>query len=383
MKCWTTLHSFGIMNVTNYPRIEINEDNLSYNINHFRSKLKDSTRMLVLLKANAYGMGAVEVAHAVEKMGVDYIGVAFVNEGVELRRAGIGLPILVLNWSREALEDIVGYNLEPGMTDIFSLRLFGGYVALRGLKDYPVHIKVDSGMHRVGFMENELDEFREFFDNDNALRVKSIYSHLAGADEACFDGFTLSQAETFDMLSGKISKILGYNPTRHLYNTAGIERFAEKYPKYQYDMVRLGIGLYGFKTLENEDVRPVASLKTKVVQVKHLDECDGTVGYSRKGRISGPTVTATISLGYADGIDRRFGNGGAHFEVNGKLVPTIGNICMDACMINVTGVDVHVGDVVTIFGDSPRMEELSDTLGTIPYELMTRMSRRINRVVVK
>lgn len=371
------------MNVTNYPRLEISEENLRYNISHFRSKLNDSTRMLVLLKANAYGMGAVEVAHTIERMGVDYIGVAFVNEGVELRRAGIGLPILVLNWSREALEDIVGYNLEPGMTDMFSLKLFSGYVALRGLKDYPVHIKVDSGMHRVGFMDDELDELKEFFDNDQTLKVKSIYSHLAGADEACFDEFTLGQAETFDRISGKISDFLGYRPMRHLYNTAGIERFAQKYPQYQYDMVRLGIGLYGFRTLEDEDVRPVASLKTKVVQVKYLDVNDGTVGYSRKGKINGPTVTATISLGYADGIDRRFSNGGAHFSVNGHLVPTIGNICMDACMIDVTGVDVKVGDVVTIFGDEPHLEELSDTLGTIPYELMTRMSRRINRVVIK
>lgn len=371
------------MNVTNYPRLEISEDALRYNISHFRYKLKPATGMLVLLKANAYGTGAVEVGHAIERMGVDYIGVAFVNEGVELRRAGVGLPILVLNWSREALEDMIGYNLEPGMTDMYSLKLFSAYVALRGIKDYPIHIKIDSGMHRVGFMEGELDELEAFLKDNDTLKVKSIYSHLAGADEERFDDFTLEQARTFDKLSGRIADSLGYKPMRHLLNTAGIERFAEKYPEYQYDMVRLGIGLYGLRTLADEDVRPVSSLKTKVVQVKHLDVSDGTVGYSRKGVITRPTVTATIPLGYADGIDRRFSNGGARFEINGHLVPTIGNICMDACMIDVTGLEVNIGDVVTIFGASPRLEELSDILGTIPYELLTRMSRRINRVVVK
>lgn len=371
------------MNVSNYPKLEISRENLKYNIAHFKSKLKPSTKLLVLLKANGYGVGSVEVGRLIKRMGVDYVAVAFVNEGVELRMAGINLPMMVLTWTREAVEEIVEYDMEPGVTDMRSLQLLHDYLAANCIHEYPVHIKVDTGMHRVGFMEEELPELLDYLHKDDYIKVKSIYSHLAGADEECFDEFTLSQAELFERLSTMIAESLGYMPMRHLLNTAGIERLAEKYPHYQYDMVRLGIGTYGLVTIPGEDVKPVVSLKTEVIQVKHLDPDDGTVGYSRRGKITRPSEIATIPLGYADGIDRRLGNGAARFMVNGKMVPTIGNICMDALMLDVTGVDVKAGDEVTIFGDSPRLEEISAILGTIPYEVLVGISSRVNRVVVK
>lgn len=370
------------MKSTDYPRLEISREALHYNISHFRSKLKPETKMLVLLKANAYGAGSLEIAHMMENEQVDYIGVAFVNEAIELRSSGITLPILVLNWSRGEAVDMINFNLEPSITDMNAFRVFLQAAQQKETKQFPVHIKLDTGMHRSGFMENELDELETALASQDSLSVKAVFSHLAGADEDRFDGFTLEQARLFDRMSNHIAKSLGRMPMRHLLNTAGIERFAEKYPEYQYDMVRLGIGLHGLQTMPGEDLKPLASLKTTVVQIKHLDVSDGTVGYSRHGRITGPTTVATIPLGYADGINRRLGNGAARFMVRGTLVPTLGNICMDACMLNVTGVDVRVGDEVTIFGEQPRLEILSDILETIPYEVLTSMSHRINRVVV-
>ena len=371
------------MDSANYPRLEISEDNLRYNLEHFRSKLKPSTKLLMLLKANAYGTGAFEVGRLIKGMGVDYVAVAFVNKGIDLRRAGIDLPMLVLTWAREAVEEMVEYGLEPGVTDIRSLSLLHDYLVSRGIRRYPVHIKLDTGMHRVGFMEDEIPELLEYLRKDDHISVKSIYSHLAGADEDRFDDFTLSQASLFERMSNTVAEGLGYMPMRHLLNTAGVERFAEKYPQYQYDMVRIGIGAYGAVTVPGEDVKPVASLKTEVIQVKSLDASDGTVGYSRKGVITGPMEIATVSLGYADGIDRRLGNGAARFLVAGHRAPTIGNICMDAFMLDVTGLGVKPGDEVTIFGCEPRIEELSDILGTIPYEILTHVSERVNRVIVK
>ncbi|MBO4768721.1 MAG: alanine racemase, partial [Bacteroidales bacterium] len=340
-------------------------------------------KLLVLVKANAYGAGAVEISRMIKDMGVEYLAVAFANKGVDLRFAGIDLPILVLTWARESVEEIVRFRLEPGVTDIHSYKVLHDYLAAQGIHNYPVHIKLDTGMHRVGFMEKDIPELLENLRKDDYISVKSIYSHLAGADEERFDEFTLSQAALFERLSNKVASGLGHMPMRHLLNTAGVERFAEKYPQYQYDMVRLGIGAYGAVTMPGEDVRPVSSLKTEVLQVKHLEAGDGTVGYSRNGKILRNSDIATIPLGYADGIDRRLGNGAASFLVKGHRAPTIGNICMDAFMLDVTGLGVKPGDEVTIFGEEPRVEELSEILGTIPYEILAHVSSRVNRVVIK
>lgn len=368
-------------NGENYPRLELSLANLQYNFNHFRSRLRPATRILVLLKANAYGHGAVALCREVERLGADYIAVAFANEGVELRRAGVRLPIMVLTGGLECFKEMVDYHLEPGLPDIKAVRLFDEYVASRGLRNYPCHVKIDSGMHRVGFTNEDLPQLLAFLEAGTMLCIESVYSHLAGADEECFDEFTLAQAAEFESIANRITSVLRYRPLRHLLNTAGIERFGQSHPELQYDMVRLGIGIYGIGVLPGQDIRPVGAYRTRISQIKFLDK--GTVGYSRKGVISAPSTIATIPLGYADGLNRRLGNGNASFLLNGKLVPTIGNICMDACMLDITGVEAREGDVVTIFGNEPKVSDLAAILQTIPYEIVTSVSRRVNRVVVE
>lgn len=368
-------------NGENYPRLELSLEHLKHNFNHFKSLLKPTTKMLVLVKANAYGHGAKALCREIEKLGADYLAVAFANEGVELRKVGVTLPIIVLTGGLECFKEIVDYHLEPGLPDIKAVRLFDEYVASRGLKNYPCHIKIDSGMHRVGFMEEDLQQLTAFLEAGTVLKVESIYSHLAGADEADFDSFSLEQATLFEKIARQIIKVLGYRPMLHLLNSAGIERLAAKYPDLQYDMVRLGIGIYGIAVVPGQDVKPLGAFRTKISQIKHLS--NGTVGYSRKGVIKRNSVIATIPLGYADGLNRRFGNGNAKFLLNGHLVPTIGNICMDACMLDITGIDAREGDIVTIFGNEPKVGELAEVLETIPYEILTSISRRVNRVVVE
>ena len=365
----------------NFPRLELSHRNILYNLNHFRSLLKPSVKILVLLKANAYGHGADILGRVCEDAGVDYIGVAFANEGVALRRSGVRLPMMVLTPGTECFKEIVDYHLEPGLPDIQSVRLFDEYIASRGMKNYPCHLKIDSGMHRVGFAEQDLQELVAFLKAGTVLRIESIYSHLAGADDPSLDPFTFEQTALFNKVSEQIISVLGYRPMRHLLNTSGTERFAGRCPDMQYDMVRLGIGFYGLQVLPNQDVRPIAALRTKICQVKQLS--GGTVGYSRRGVIRRQSVIATIPLGYADGLNRRLSGGRGRFLLRGQLVPTIGNICMDACMLDVTGVDARAGDVVTVFGLNPRVEELAEILDTIPYEIITSVSQRVNRVLVE
>ncbi len=350
------------------------------NYRWYRSRLEASTKLLVLVKANAYGHGAVEFAAMMQSCGADYLAVALPVEGIELRKAGITLPILVLTAGVDFLDEIVGHRLEPGIPNLYTLRALCDILESRGIKNYPIHIKLDTGMHRLGFMTSEIGELLEFLKGRECVRVTSLYSHLAAAEDPQQDEFTLSQIAAFQANANRITESLGYKPMYHILNSAGIERF----PQYQFDMVRLGIGIYGISTCAEAPLLPVASLKVKVLQVKTLSPEDGTVGYSRKGIISRPgTVIATIPVGYADGIDRHLGCGRASFSVNGHRVPTIGNICMDMCMLDVTGVDVKAGDTVTIFGDDPSVNELADILGTIPYEILASIPRRIERVVIR
>ena len=350
------------------------------NYRWYRSRLEASTRLLVLVKANAYGHGAVEFAAMMQSCGADYLAVALPVEGIELRKAGITLPILVLTAGVDFLSEIIEYRLEPGIPNLYTLRAFCEILESRGIKNYPIHIKLDTGMHRLGFMTSELGELLKFLKGRDCVRVTSVYSHLAAAEDPEQDEFTLSQIAAFQANANRITESLGYKPMYHILNSAGIERF----PQYQFDMVRLGIGIYGISSWAQDSLLPVASLKVKVLQVKTLSPEDGTIGYSRKGIITKPgTVIATIPVGYADGIDRRLGCGRASFSVNGHRVPTIGNICMDMCMLDVTGADVKVGDTVTIFGDDPSVNEIADILGTIPYEILASIPRRIERVVIR
>ena len=363
-----------------FSRLEINLCGCLENYIYFRSKLKDSTKLLVLVKANAYGHGAVEFASVMEDAGADYLAVAYPVEGMELRQGGIKSPIMVLTAGTDSFEQIINYGLEPGIPNIYSLKVLCEVLKKRGMHDFPIHIKLDTGMHRLGFMSDELPELMDFLSTCSYVRVKSVYSHLAAADEPSCDEFTLGQISLFKSNADRLSSALGYKPLYHILNSAGIERFSQ----YQFDMVRLGIGIYGVSAIPGNKLYPVASFKCKVLQVKTLKPEDGTIGYGRHGHIAPEgTVIATIPVGYADGVDRHLSCGKASFMINGHRVPTIGNICMDMCMLDVTGVDVNEGDTVTIFGESPTVSELAEILGTIPYEILTSVPRRIERIIVK
>lgn len=364
---------------SDFSRLEINLDACLENYRYFRSKLQPSTKLLVLVKANAYGHGAVEFAGMMEEAGADYLAVAYPIEGIELRQAGIKAPIMVLTAGTDSFEQIVNYGLEPGIPNMYSLKVLCNVLEKRGMSGFPVHIKLDTGMHRLGFMTDELNELQDFLKTCNTVRVKSVYSHLAAADDPSCDDFTKEQIALFQKNADRLSDAIGYKPLYHILNSAGIERF----PEYQFDMVRLGIGIYGVSALPGDHLSTVASFKCKILQIKTLKPEDGTIGYGRHGRISPEgTVIATIPVGYADGVDRHLSCGKGYFTVNGHRVPTIGNICMDMCMLDVTGTDAKVGDTVTIFGEDPKITDLAAVLGTIPYEVLTSVPRRIQRIVI-
>ncbi len=365
---------------SDFSRLEINLNGCFENYRYFRSKLETSTKLLVLVKANAYGHGAVEFAELMENAGADYLAVAYPVEGIELRQAGIKSPIMVLTAGTDSFEQIINYGLEPGIPNMYSLKLLCEVLEKRGMKSFPVHIKLDTGMHRLGFMTDEIAELQEYMKTCDTVRIKSVYSHLAAADDPSCDDFTHEQVALFKRNADSLSEALGYKPLYHILNSAGIERF----PEYQFDMVRLGIGIYGVSALPDSKLSPVASFKCKILQIKTLKPGDGTIGYGRHGKISPEgTVIATIPVGYADGVDRHLSCGKGYFTVNGHRVPTIGNICMDMSMLDVTGVDAKVGDTVTIFGDDPTITDLARILGTIPYEVLTSVPRRIERIIVK
>jgi alanine racemase len=364
---------------TPLARLELSRSGIQSNYRHFRSLLKPSTKILVLVKANGYGHGAVPFAMEMEEFGADFLGVALPSEGVELRRAGITLPILVLTTGTEDYPEIIQYNLQPGIPDIYALRRLRGELRKLGRRDYPVHINIDTGMHRLGFMEREIQELIDFVKESPEIHLEGLYTHLAASDEAQHDEFTLGQIALYEKLSTRIMESLPYKPIRHVLNSAGIERFTQ----YQYDMVRLGIGIYGISAAGSKDLKPAAFYRCPILQIKDLLPEDGTVGYGRHGKLhSGVTRSATLCVGYADGINRHLGCGNASFEVGGKLAPTLGNICMDMCMIDVTGIDCQEGDTVTIFGENPTAADLARILDTIPYEIFTSVPRRVKRVLI-
>ena len=377
------LHSFSNLNAmfgeNDFSRLELDLSGCRDNYKYFRGLLKPQTKMLVLVKANAYGHGAVEFAKMMSEAGADYLAVAYPVEGMELREAGIHKPILVLTAGTDFFNEIIDNNLEPSIPNTSALDILCKTLEERDIRNFPIHIKLDTGMHRLGFMTSELAKLEDYLSKTDRVRVKSIFAHLAASDEPENDDFTLGQIKLFQQNAGTLSDSLGYKPMWHILNSAGIERF----PQYQFDMVRLGIGIYGISALPGVKLAPVASLKCKILPIKHLKPEDGTVGYGRHGKIAPEgTVTATIPVGYADGIDRLLGCGRASFLLNGKRVPTIGNICMDMCMLDITGVEAKVGDTVTIFGKEPTISELSAILGTIPYEILTSVPRRIERAAI-
>lgn len=357
--------------------LEINFDALFHNIDHFRAKLNPETKLMCMVKASAYGSGSVEVAQALQHYGCNYLAVAFVNEGVELKQAGITLPILVLDPMLPALHHLFKYKLEPEVCSFQFLNKMIEEARVHGYKNYPIHIKLDTGMHRAGFETKDLPLLVDIIKHQDVVKIQSVFSHLAAADEFTdeMNNFTLQQIALFDKNSTFIQNSFEYKILRHTLNTAGIERYSE----YQFDMVRLGIGLWGVNCCNSEQLRNVCSLSTKIIQLKVVPKGE-TVGYNRRGMVDQDKLIGLLPLGYADGIDRRLGNGRGSVFVKGQRVPIIGNICMDLLMIDLTGIDANVGDKVVLFNDQQGLSDIAELLGTIPYEVLTSLSSRIRRV---
>lgn len=364
-----------ILHQTHETVLQINLSALVDNVRYFRSLLRPTTKLTCMVKAFAYGAGSVEVSQALQQCGlVDYLAVAVADEGVELRRAGITLPIIIMDPEVAAMDLILENNLEPNVYSFQSLENVIEAASTKGLEHYPVHIKIDSGMHRLGFYREELPRLIERLQSQKAVQVKSVFSHLAGSDEPQFDEFTLQQIHYFDDCAETLKSELNYPIIKHICNTAGIERFTQ----YQFDMCRLGIGLYGF-SFAGKKLRNVCTLKTTILSVKTV-QAGETIGYGRHTTLDEPRQIAVIPIGYADGFDRRFSNYGGEVLIRGKRCPVVGNVCMDQAMVDVTGTDAQPGDYATIFGDGLPVEELADKLGTITYEILTSVSRRVQRV---
>lgn len=354
--------------------LEINLDGLTQNLNFYRAQLNEGTKLMAMVKAFAYGSGSFEVANLLQYHHVDYLGVAYADEGVALRQQGIRLPIMVMNPSPDSFEKLMSYRLEP---EVYSVSLLERLLDFVGNDPMGIHIKLDTGMHRLGFDQSTMGFLIQHLKDHPHLEVKSIFSHLAGADDKSHNSFSHQQANRFEKLSDEIMQALGTRPIRHLINSPGILRF----PGYQFDMVRLGIGLYGFEANEERqnELVPVGILKTVVSQVKNVKQGD-TIGYDRKGVAHTDAKIATIAIGYADGFSRSFSNGVGQVWVNGKRAPVVGNVCMDMTMIDVTGITVNEGDEVEIFGPHLPIQELARSIGTIPYEILTNVSQRVKRV---
>lgn len=360
--------------------MEVNLDAMVKNLNYYRSLIKPSTKLMAMVKAASYGAGTFEIANTLQYNNVDYLTVAYCDEGVELRRNGITLPIMVMNPESGSFEDIIKYDLEP---DIYSFRILDVFMENVRLlsqhrKSIPVHIEFDTGMHRLGFMENDLPLLVEKLKKYNVLEVRSVFSHLACSDEPEMDAFTLGQIEKFNLLSTQLKHHLGKSDILcHILNSAGIIRF----PDHQFDMVRLGIGLYGISSQSEvqDKLTPVSRLKTKISQIKSIPAGD-SVGYGRRWVASRPSRIAILPIGYADGLTRHLGDCNGKVVIGDSLAPIIGSICMDMCFVDVTDIQCSETDEVVIFGDAHLLQQISSAAGTIPYEILTSVSPRVKRV---
>ena len=356
--------------------LEVNLNAVVNNLNYYRSFLKPETKMVCMIKADAYGAGAIEIAKTLQDHRVDYLAVAVADEGVTLRKAGITANIMIMNPEMTAFKTMFDYDLEP---EVYSFRLLDALIRAarkEGITGWPVHIKLDTGMHRLGFDPiNDMDELIDRLKHQNAIIPRSVFSHFVGSDSDGFDEFSASQFALFDEGSKKLQAAFTHKILRHMDNSAGIEHFPER----QMDMCRLGLGLYGVDPRDNRILNTVSTLKTTILQMRHVPAGD-TVGYSRKGKIDHDSVIAAIPIGYADGLNRHLGNRRCYCLVNGQKAEYVGNICMDVAMIDVTGIDCHEGDMVEIFGEHLPVTTLSDIIDTIPYEVLTGVSNRVKRV---
>ena len=355
--------------------LEINLNALVDNLNFYRGKLKPETKMVCMVKASAYGAGSYEVAKTLQDHRVDYLAVAVADEGSDLRKAGITVPIIIMNPELTAFKTMFEYGLEP---EVYSFHLLDELIKAaerEGVSNFPIHVKLDTGMHRLGFPPQDIPELIARLKRQTSVIPRSVFSHLAGSDSEQFDSFTRRQIEIFEKASEELQVAFPHKILRHICNTAGIER----YPEAQFEMVRLGLGLYGVNPFTNKMLHNVSTLKTTILQIREVPQKD-SVGYSRKGRLERDSRRAAIPIGYADGLDSRLGNGNGYCLVNGQKAPYVGNVCMDVCMIDVTDIDCREGDKVVIFGDGLPVTRLAEALGTIPYEILTSVSGRVKRV---
>jgi alanine racemase len=358
--------------------LEINLNAVAHNLQQYQKLLWPNTKMMVMVKAFAYGSGGAEIANTLQYHKVDYLGVAYADEGMELRKAGITLPIMVMNAETETFEALINNQLEPVMFSFAMLKSLDNFLKREGIKNYPVHIEIETGMNRLGFAANEIENLSKELKNTSSFRIQSVFSHLAASEDPMQDEFTYRQFDLFKQVSSLIEKEIGYAFLRHIANSAAILRHSEM----QLEMVRLGIGLYGVDSASSGqlDLEPVATLKSTIAQIRHL-KAGETVGYNRKGIIEKDSVIATVSIGYADGFSRKLGNGGGKVWIKDQLAAVVGAVCMDMVMVDVTGIPgVKQGDEVIIFGKEIPIQDLANWAGTIPYEIMTSISERVKRV---
>lgn len=357
--------------------LEINLDAITHNFNYYKSKLAPNVKMMVMVKAFGYGNGGLEIAKLLEHQKVDYLGVAFADEGIALKNGGIKLPIMVLNPESTSFPSIIQYQLEPEIYSLKGLNAFLKMAREKNLKEYPIHIKIDTGMHRLGFENNTIDELIATLKGNSTVRVQSILSHLATSDDPKHYDFVNQQIALFEKLSSRLISELNINPIRHILNTSGISNF----PNAQYNMVRLGIGLYGVSNDPSEQkyLENVGTLKSIISQVRTIPAGD-SVGYGRRFMADAATKIATIPIGYADGIARLWGNEVGFVTIKNQKAKIVGSVCMDMLMVNITDIDCKEGDSVIIFGESPTVIEMAEALKTIPYEIMTSISQRVKRV---
>jgi alanine racemase len=360
--------------------LEINLNALENNFKYLKSKLNTNVKLLAVVKAFGYGSDSCEVAKCLQNLGVDYFAVAYVNEGIALRESGIKAPILVLHSQPINFQTLIKYCLEPSLYNATVLNAFIKVAETEKQTDYPVHIKFNTGLNRLGFGENDLELMYSKLKNTKGIKIKSIFSHLAASEDLDENTFTLTQIKSFTSISEHFATLFGYKPMLHICNTSGILN----YPEAHLDMVRSGIGLYGFGNSEKEsrNLTPIGTLKSVISQIHYIEKGE-TVGYNRAYKSESFQKTATLPIGHADGIGRQYGNGKGFVTINNQKAPIVGNVCMDMIMVNITNIDCKEGDEVIVFGESPTAEEFSHTANTISYEILTALSQRIKRVILK
>ncbi len=357
--------------------LEINLNNFEHNYQYFRELLKPETKIMVMVKAFSYGSGSYEIANFLQLKNVDYLAVAIADEGIELRKAGIKTPILILNPDTDNIEIFKTYSLEPEIYNFRMLEIFSKKIGNIKNEKFPVHIKINTGMNRLGFSEDDIEKLITFFKQNNNLFIKSAFSHLVGSSDSKFDDFTINQAKLFEKITSVLKKELSYNFIKHIANSSAIERF----PDFHLDMVRLGIGLYGISSSTKNFLKNISTLKTRIIQINNVKKGD-SVGYDRTWFAQKDSKIATLPIGYADGLSRKLSNGVGKVKINNSFAPIVGNICMDLTMIDITEIDAGEGDEVIIFDEEYTVSDIAKLLGTIPYEVLTSISQRIKRVYV-